>query len=47
MINEHLAKHLDVTTMFTYSRVNTPLSQSECVYYLSYFIKFSLVAVNL
>ena len=31
------AKHLDVTTMFTYSHVNTPLGQSECAYYLSYF----------
>ena len=24
--------------MFTYSLANTPLSQSECAYYLSYFI---------
>ena len=32
------AKHLDVTTMFTYSHVNTLLSQSERAYYLSYFI---------
>ena len=33
-------KHLDATTTFTYSRGNTPLSQSdlECTYYLSYFI---------
>ena len=32
------AKHLDVTTMFTYSHANTPLGQSERAYYLSYFI---------
>ena len=32
------AKHLDATTMFTYSHANTPLSQSERAYYLSYFI---------
>ena len=32
------AKHLDVTTMFTYSHANNPLDQSECAYYLSYFI---------
>ena len=31
--------HLDVTTMFTYSHVITPLGQSERAYYLSYFIK--------
>ena len=24
--------------MFTYSHANTPLSQSECAYYLNYFI---------
>ena len=29
--------------MFTYSHTNTPLSQSERVYYLSYFIKFDAV----
>ena len=33
------AKHLDLTTMFTYSHTNTPLDQSERAYYLSYFIK--------
>ena len=33
------AKHLDVTTMFTYSHANTPHGQSERVYYLTYFIK--------
>ena len=32
-------KHLDTTTMFTYSHANTPLSQAECAYYLTYFIK--------
>ena len=32
-------KHLDVTTMFTYSAANTPLSQSARVYYLTYLIK--------
>ena len=32
------AKHFDVTNMFTYSHANTPLGQSECAYYLSYFI---------
>ena len=32
------AKHLDVTTMFTYSHANTPLGQSERAYYLSYFV---------
>ena len=26
------------TTMFTYSHANTPLGQSECAYYLTYFI---------
>ena len=31
------AKHLDVTTKFTYSHANTPLSQSERAYYFSYF----------
>ena len=31
-------KHLDdVTTMFAYSHANTPLGQSECTYYLSYY----------
>ena len=27
------------TTIFTNSHANTPLGQSECTYYLSYFIK--------
>ena len=42
MISACTAKHhLDVTTVFTYSHANTPLSQSEGAYYLtlcSYFI---------
>ena len=39
VISTQKAKHLDTTTMFTYSHANTPLSQSEHAYYLSYFIK--------
>ena len=38
VISARKAKHLDVTTMFTYSHAKTPLSQSEGAYYLSYFI---------
>ena len=38
VISARKAKHLDVTTMFTYSHANTPLGQSERAYYLSYFI---------
>ena len=38
MISARKAKHLDVTTMFTYSHTNTPLGQSERAYPLSYFI---------
>ena len=36
-----LGKHRkhEVTTVFTYSHLNTPLGQSERAYYLSYFIK--------
>ena len=37
------AKQLDATTMFTYSRANTPLGQSERAYYLSYFIKKKVI----
>ena len=37
VISARKAKHLDVTTMFTYSYANTPLGQSERAYYLSYF----------
>ena len=32
------AKHLDATTMFSYSHANTPTGQSERAYHLSYFI---------
>ena len=39
MISLRKAKHLDVTTMFTYSHANTPLGQSEHAYYLTYFIR--------
>ena len=39
MISAPKAKHLDATTMFTYSHANIPLGQSERTYYLSYFIK--------
>ena len=39
MISARKAKHLDATTMFTYSHANTPLGQSERAYYLSHFIK--------
>ena len=38
LISTRKAKHVDATTMFTYSHANTPLGQSEHVYYLSYFI---------
>ena len=38
VISARKAKHLDVTTMFTYSDANTPLSKSERAYYPSYFI---------
>ena len=38
VISAGTAKHLDATTMFTYSHANTPIGQSECVYYLSYFL---------
>ena len=39
MISLRKAKHLDATTMFTYSHANRPLRQSEHAYYLSYYIK--------
>ena len=45
MISARKAKHLDVTTMFTYSHANTPLGQSERAYYLSYFINPSVTRV--
>ena len=41
MISARKAKHLGVTTMFTYSHANTPLGQSERAYYLSYFINYN------
>ena len=46
MISPRKAKHLDVTTMFTYSHANTPLGQSERVYYLSYFINTCIMSSN-
>ena len=45
VISARKAKHLDVTTMFTYSHANTPLGQSERSYYLSYFIN-SYIDIN-
>ena len=42
VISARKAKQLDATTMFTYSHANTALGQSECAYYLSYFIKNDL-----
>ena len=41
VISTRTAKHLDVTSMFTYSHANTPFGQSERTYYLSYFTKES------
>ena len=38
MITARKAKHLNATTMFTYSHANTLLAQSERAYCLSYFI---------
>jgi len=38
VISARKAKHLNVTTMFTYSHANTPLAQSKCASYLRYFI---------
>ena len=38
MIRVQKARHLDVTTMFTYSHANRLLGQSEHTYYLSYLI---------
>ena len=38
MITARKAKHLDTTTMCTYSHANITLAQSERAYYLSYFI---------
>ena len=38
MITARKAKHLDATTIITYSDANTPLAQSERAYCLGYFI---------
>ena len=38
MITARKAKHLDATTMCTYSHANITLAQSERAYYPSYFI---------
>ena len=45
-VSARKTKQLDVTTMFTYSHANTPLGQSERVYYLSYFIKVNIVQLH-
>ena len=39
VISARKAKHLEVKTVFTYYYANTPLSQSERAFYISYFIK--------
>ena len=43
-LRDYLAKSKTshVTIMFTYSHVNTPLSQSERAYYLIYYIKYNI-----
>ena len=41
VISARKAKHVDATTMFTYSHANTPTGQSERAYYLSYFIYYN------
>ena len=46
VISARKAKHLNVTTMFTYSHANTPLGQSERAYYLSYFINSNSTVVD-
>ena len=38
MITARKVKHLDATTMFTYSHASITLAQSERAYCLSYFI---------
>ena len=38
IITARKAKHIDATTMCTYSHANITLAQSERAYYLSYFI---------
>ena len=47
MITARKAKHLDATTMFTYSHANITLAQSERAYYLSYFINAYVARVCL
>ena len=42
MIGDVACTSLRYTTMFTYSHANTPLGQSERVYYLSYFINIHI-----
>ena len=39
VISTRKTKHIDITTMFTCSHANTPLGQSERMYYLSFFCK--------
>ena len=39
VISARKAKHLNVTTMFTYSYAYTALGQSQRAYYLSYLMK--------
>ena len=46
VISARKAKHLDVTTTFTYSYANTPLGQSERAYYLSYFKTINISAAH-
>ena len=41
MISVQKAKHLDVTTMFTYSYANTPLDQSEHTNYINKDLKIN------
>ena len=47
MISARKAKHLGVTTMFTYSHANTLLGQSERAYYLIYFINMYSVTITI
>ena len=47
VISARKAKQLDAITMFTYSHANTALGQSERAYYLSYFIIFSGLRINI
>ena len=47
VISVRKEKHLNATTMFTYSYANTPLGQSERPYYLSYFIKVHVRLIDM